>query len=178
MSGEMKPDKRREGARGIALKMGGAVPIAESYGAAGGGLALDVSYWFEASSFAIEPRIGVRFSPKGSGSRFFDLPIEVAAHYIFGRGNIAPFVGFGAGLHFLWESRETTVSTGDVVPTTTTKLLEDRAWAFGISGRAGLLLFRTYAMRMAVTAEYSLAFTTLNGKRNPQALTFGVGVIF
>jgi TolB-like protein len=177
-SGEMKPDKRREGARGLGLKMGGTVPIADSHGAAGGGLALDVSYWFEASLFAIEPRIGVRFSPNTSGSRFLDLPLEVAAHYIFGRGNFTPFVGFGAGLHFLWESRETTLATGDVIPTTTTKFVEDRAWAFGVSARAGLMLFRTYTMRMAITAEYSLALTTLNGKLNPQALTFGVGVIF
>ncbi|MBI3072621.1 MAG: hypothetical protein HYY84_10955 [Deltaproteobacteria bacterium] len=176
-SGEAKPEKRREGARGFALKIGGAIASPEP-GSALGGLLFDASYWFEAASFSIEPRIGIRFSPKSSGSRFVTLPIEVGANYIFSRSNVAPFLGFGAGLHFMWESRETTLTTGNVLATTTTKLLEDQAWAFGISGRAGILFFRTYAMRMLVTAEYSLSFTTLNGMKNPQALTLGVGVIF
>ncbi len=174
---ETEPDRRREGARGASFRVGAIVPLGSGYAEAGGGIALDLGYWFEARDFAIEPRVGVRFDTSKGAAQFIEVPFDVGAFYILSRGNFAPFIGLGAGIRFLWEDRPMSVTVGNALPATSEPVVDDYAWGFGAFGRAGFLLFRTYTMRIAMTVDYNITVATLNGHSTPQSLTFGIGLM-
>jgi hypothetical protein len=169
---------RREGRRGPGLRLGGIVPLDDGYAGADLGAAIDLSYWFEALDFGIEPRLGVHFTPGGTPNRFVEVPFDIGAYYIATRGDVAPFIGGGAGLRYVYERRRETVTTGSVISTTHEATRGDSAFGVGVFGRAGLLLLRTYSMRLALTLDVNVAFVTLNGRANPISATGGLGVFF
>ena len=176
---EARADVRREGERGLGLRLGGLFPVGDAYSGSDVGLAVDLVYGFETRSFLVEPRIGLRWSVDPSGARtFWEVPIDIGGYYIFGLGDLAPFIGGGMGLRYLYDERDRTVVTGQVIQTVSTQRNTDDAWAFGGFLRAGLMLLRTYEVRLSFTVEYDLALTTLNGVENPQAVVAGVGVHF
>ncbi len=175
---EVKPDRRREGERGLGLRVGGITPLGSGYGGASSGVVMDFSYWFETQNFAIEPRIGFRFAANEDSGDYFEFPMDVGAYYILGKGDFAPFIGGGGGLRWITESRQETVEVGNVIKTTNTRVNEDSGYGFGVFARGGLLLLRTYTMRLALTVDYNISFLTLNGNSNPQSLTGGIGVYF
>lgn len=175
---EAKPAVRREGDIGFAFGVGGVVPLVRSLGDAGFGMNLDFSFWYEAPHFAIEPRVGVRFSAEErDGGRYVQVPFDVAAYYILGLGDVAFLFGGGGGGRWTWEEHRETVVVGDVTQTSHTKTVDDNAWGFGLFARVGVLLFRTYSVRMSVSVSYDVTFAEVGG-RYPQAFTFGLGVIF
>lgn len=177
---EAQPDTVREVRSGFTARMGGFVPIGDAYARSGFGLAMDAAYWFEGRHFAIEPRIGVRFSADAnSGDHgYVEVPIDVAAFYILGLGDFAPFIGGGGGVRFLWEKLHMRQEVGTVVRMYEDWTDEDSAWGFGLFGRLGVLLFRTYSVRMSIIAEYGVNFVTIHGHKYPQAFSFGLGVVF
>lgn len=176
---EAKPDVRREGESGFAFGIGGVAPLGDGYAEAGMGMAFEFAYLFEARWFSLGPRVGVRFSAEEKkGGRYVEVPIDVTAAYILSLGDVAPFIGIAAGARFLWEDRPTDVTVGTFIPQTHHKDIDDSAWGFGLNGRLGLLLFRTYAVRMSLWGDYNVAFVTLNGRRFPQAITFGLGLVY
>ena len=103
---------------------------------------------------------------------------RIGFNWFFSQTDISPFVGGGAGVHYLHESRETTLITGTIIRTEQHTVLEDQTWGFGMYARAGLMFLRTYSTRVAVVFEYNLVLLEVNDRNNPQSLTFGVGVIF
>ncbi|MGF1510037.1 MAG: hypothetical protein ACFB9M_11110 [Myxococcota bacterium] len=174
---EARPDRRREGQRGLSFALGPVLPLDETLGNADAGLAIDLGYWFETRHFAVEPTIGVRFSIDPEEDRnFVEVPLDVGAYWIPTTGDLAPFLGGGAGIRFLFESRPDAVVVGNVIETRTTS--SDSAAAFGVFARGGLLLLRTYTLRVSVSARYGVSFVDLNGSRNPQSLTGLVAVHF
>jgi len=175
---EARVELRREGASGLGLRVGGIAPF--SAGSADGkfGILFDFTYWYETSSFAIEPRIGLRTDTGDSDGAYFEMPIDVGAYYILGQTDFAPFFGGGAGLRFIAETRPTTVQEGEGITFTGERDANDSGWGFSMFARAGLLLFRTYSLRLAVTADYNITFLEVNDKSTPQSLTFGIGVLF
>jgi hypothetical protein len=173
---EVAPDRRREGQRGLGLRVGGLAPLGDGYGTPG--VVMDMTYWFETRNFAIEPRLGLRFSADDGDNSFFEMPMDLGAYYILGKGDFAPFIGGGGGLRWMSESRSETVRTGDVIITESTQRMDDSAFGFGVFARAGVLLFRTYTMRVALTADYNVTFVKLNGNSAPQSFTGGIGVYF
>jgi len=176
---EAQPDIRREGESGFSFGLGGVAPLGDGYAEAGMGVLFDFGWLFEARWFAIGPRLGVRFSAEEKGGgRYVEVPIDVTAAYIMSLGDVAPFIGIGAGVHFLWEDRPRDIVVGDFIQQVSRKKVQDSAWGFGLSGRLGLLLLRTYAVRLSIWAEYGTTFVELNGHRFPQALTFGMGIIY
>lgn len=175
---EVAPDRRREGQRGWGLRVGGLAPLGDGYGGSSPGVVMDLSYWFETRNFAIEPRLGLRFTADDNSNNFFEMPMDVGAYYILGKGDFAPFFGGGGGLRWLAESREETVQTGDVIITESVQQMNDSAFGFGVFARAGVLLFRTYTLRVALTADYNITFVELNDRSTPQSFTAGIGVYF
>jgi TolB-like protein len=141
---ESRPERRRMGKSGLGLRVGGVAPLSDGYADGVPGVLIEASYWYETSSFAIEPRIGARFSADNDGGNYLELPMDVGAYYIIGQSDFAPFVGGGGGLH----------------------------------AKAGILLFRTFTMRVAISADYNISFVEVNGNANPQSLTAGIGVYF
>lgn len=176
-SEEAEAEIRREGDSGFGMRVGGIAPFADGYADAGFGVLIDLAYWFETLHFAIEPRVGFRFSTGREDASYFELPIDVGGYYILGRGDVAGIAGGGAGIRFISESRPATFVTGTVVRTSLETVLDDSQWGLGTFGRLGLLLLRTYTVRMAITVDYNITFVELNGFENPQSLTFGLGVI-
>jgi hypothetical protein len=177
---EAKPARRRDAEHGLGLRLGGIVPLGEAgFADQGGGVAVDLSYWYEASNFAIAPRLGFRFSadPDDENS-FFELPFDIGAYYILGQSDFAPFIGGGAGLRYMSQRVEETQQVGGIIATTHNATVSDSAFGFGTFGRVGILLGRTYTVRVAVTADYNIAFLELNGESNPQSFTAGVSVFF
>ncbi len=175
---ESRPEQRREGQSGLGLRVGGLAPLGDGYADGVGGVLIDATYWYETSSFAIEPRLGLRFAADNEDGSFVEMPIDVGAYYILTRSDFAPFVGGGAGLRIMSERRKQVISLGQIITTSSEETREDSATGFSAFARAGLLLFRTYTMRVAVTVDYNIAFVELNGDTNPQSLTAGIGVYF
>jgi hypothetical protein len=177
---EAETERRREGALGFGLRLGGLIPIGEAGFAndpAGG--AVDVSLWYETSQFAIAPRVGFRFGTDFSDDEhFFEMPIDIAAYYILTTRDFAPFVGGGAGLRYMSQETVEEQRLGTVLTQTHDADIESSAFGFGAFARMGLLLARTYTVRVAVTVDYNIAVLELNNQSNPQSLTAGVSVIF
>ena len=176
---EARPERRREGQSGLGLRVGGLAPLSKNGYAEGvGGVLIDMSYWYETSSFAIEPRIGLRFSADNDEGSFSEIPMDLGAYYILTNSDFAPFIGGGGGLRFMSEERRELITVGTIVTMTSENIQEDSGVGFSAFARAGLLLFRTYTMRVALTADYNITFIKLNGLANPQSLTAGIGVFF
>ncbi len=177
---EAKPARRRDAEHSLGLRLGGIVPLGDAgFAGQGGGVAIDLSYWYEASNFAIAPRLGFRFSADPDDeNRFFELPFDIGAYYIIGQADFAPFVGGGAGLRYMSQRVEEGQQVGGIIAATHTSTVSDTAFGFGTFGRVGILLGRTYTVRVAVTADYNIAFLELNGETNPQSFTAGVSVFF
>ncbi len=175
---ESRPDQRREGESGLGLRIAGIVPFGAGSADAKPGIGFDFSYWYEARNFAIEPRLGLRFDTGDGPGSYFEMPIDVGAYYILGDGDFTPFFGGGAGARFISETLAVENTTGSVIEVTNSTEINESGWGFGAFARAGLLLFRTYTLRVAVTADYNITFLELNDKNNPQSLTFGIGVMF
>ena len=177
---EAMPERRRQGVRGTSLGVQGLFPFADAYGDTGPGIGLALGYWYEAASFAIEPRLGVRFSTgtDATDNSFFALPLDLNAYYIASLGNVAPFVGGGAGARYMRETLVRDVTTGSVIKQRYDKELQDSGWGFGLNARLGLMFFRTYSVRTAISAAYDVTFIKLNDRANPQAAMVELSVFF
>jgi hypothetical protein len=168
----------RGGRNGVALWVLGILPLARSYGTNTAGVGLDLGYWFETKRFAIEPRIGFHTDGGAGNGMFFEVPVELAAYWLPLQGDVTPFVGVGAGLRAMWERRPMTVTVGNTLVSTSTSDVEDSGYGFSTTIRAGAVLFRTYRLRVLLSAEYSLALLELNGRRTPKSFRLGVGMLF
>lgn len=175
---EIEPAVRRKGESGVALRVGQVTPFDGVY-VAGAGLLIDVGYWYEASDFAIEPRIGFRFTPNAGGEEGYrTFLVGALANYIITRTDFAPFVGVGAGLRYIEETREQVLTAGQGVQLTSRALDTEDGYGAGLVARVGFLLFRTYTMRVALTADYDITFVDLHQAGFPQSMQFGLSVIF
>lgn len=175
---EVAPDRRREGDSGLALRIGGVAPFADGW-RAGFGMLVDLGYWYEARDFAIEPRIGYRGTPaaKEGEDEYMAFNVDVVAHYILTRTDIAPYIGLGGGLRIAEETRVRQTSVGKIVRLTGEVADTDDGIGGGAVVRAGLLLFRTYTLRVALNVDYDVSFVRLHGVF-PQSVQSSIGVVF
>jgi hypothetical protein len=173
---ESRTPTRREGESGLAVHLARWQPFT-GYGDTSGGIEIGLGYWYETGAFAIEPRIGYRFDDGANDFDFHEIPIDVSALAILSKSDIAPYVGGGAGLHWLQASWEVSSRTDGFLVTTSRETVWDSAWAFGVHGRAGVLFFRTYSVRLGLDVQYDLLTTKIAG-RTPQGLRLGLGVMF
>ncbi len=175
---EREVDVRREGDSGLGLRVGVVSPIS-GYDQSQFGSLIDISYWYETRDFAIEPRLGFRFdNAVEDEAGYSEWGMDLGAYYILSRSDFAPFIGGGFGLHNLTETRQYKETQGSIIPTTITNEVEDNVWGAAAFARAGILLFRTYSVRVAMTAEYNAMFVEINNRSVPQSLTFGAAVYF
>ena len=175
---ESKPARRREGRLGPSLRVGSLAPISDGYAHAGAGILLDAGLWYETLDFAVEARTGVRFDADAEEpNAYVEVPIDLGAYWLLGRGDFSLLVGGGAGVRYLLDERLEHIETGRVIQTRTEKMVQDSAWAFGWYGRAGVMLLRTYAVRLMLVADWNMLLAKLHGQSNPQSLTFSLGII-
>lgn len=176
-SQEAEPDVRREGDAGFGFRLGGIFPFADGYAEAGGGILIDLAFWYEARHFAIGPSSGIRFSVDSGEASYLEVPINVSGFYIPNTGDIAALLGGGVGVRYINESRPAIFTTGSFLQTQLDTVLDDSGWGLGLLGQAGVLFLRTWAVRLAVTVDYNITFLELNGVDYPQSLTFGLMMI-
>lgn len=175
---EVQPDRRREGEGGLGIRVGALSPIKDGYADGLPGALIDVSYWYETPRFAIEPRVGVRFDASGQPGSYTEIPMDLGAYYLLGTGDLAAFVGGGAGLRYSADRRKRTFTTGDVLVASHDAMNAESAYGLGVFGRVGALLFRTYSLRVALSVDYNVTFVTLNDVLYPQSITAGIGAYF
>jgi hypothetical protein len=175
---EAEAPLRREGDNGFGVRLAGVFPLAETYGGTTAGIAIDLSFWYEALRFAIEPRVGLRFATDRTEHHFLEVPIEIGGYYILGLGDAAPFFGGGTGVRWVMDERPVVFRTGTVLRTEQAKVLSDDGWGFSVFGRAGVLFLRTYTTRLAFSVDYNAVFLDLNEVGPMQSFTVGVSVIF
>lgn len=173
---ESEKPVRREGESGLAIHLARWQPFG-GYGDARGGIELGLGYWYETGAFALEPRIGYRFDDGANDFDFHEVPIDVSALAILSKTDVAPYVGGGAGLHWMQASYEVSSRSGGFLVTTTRDTVWETAWAFGVHARAGVLFFRTYSVRLGLDVQYDLLTNKIAG-RTPQGLRLGLGVMF
>ena len=175
---ESKVETRRQGFGGVAIGVGAMLPVT-GYAEVPIGVAIDAAYWYEASKFAIGPRVGLRFQadPKGENN-YYEIPVDLGAYFIFGLGDFAPFLGGGAGLRFISDTRRSTILTGNVIQTTHETDLSDSTWGLGTYVRGGVLLFRTYTVRVSLTIDYNVAWVELHDDFGQQSLTMMLNTHF
>lgn len=175
---EVKPDRRREGHSGLSLRIGGAYLI-DDLEDQGAGTLFEAGYWYEARDFAIEPRVSFQTSTHGDdepGYRRFG--VDVGTFFLLTRGDVAPFVGLGGGIRSITSRRLVEAKQGSVIQLDSSGLREDEGWGPGGFIRGGLMLFRTYTMRVALAGEYDINFIDLDGHTASQSFNFGVSVLF
>ena len=156
------------------------MPFGGGYaGSPGAGMFFDLAFWYETSmSFAIEPRVGIRFDLVKGENSYSEIPLDVGAFYVLGGGETAFFCGAGLGPHYHWESRGHTVTLGTVLPSTTEHVSDDSGWGFGAYGRLGVMFARYSRVKFTLSAEMNITIIELNGYKNPTAATAGAGMLF
>ncbi|MCA9671116.1 MAG: hypothetical protein KC503_36210 [Myxococcales bacterium] len=163
------------------LRVGAIIPFGKGYAdSTGGGLALDAAVWIETPYIVIEPRIGVRFDLARGRNAYAEVPIDVGAFYMFGRGSALVFIGGGIGARHHWETRGETVTVGNILQTTTERDSDDRGWGFGAYGRIGFAFGRRRGLRgrFTISAEINTTIIEINGVRNPTAVVIAAGGLY
>ena len=100
-------------------------------------------------------------------------------HYLFGDGDISPFLGAGLMSRVVSINRieRGSLGTGGLV-LDTSKTIDDNEHGLAIVLRAGVLLFRTYETRVFANIDYEGAFVTVTDSDYVQSMTFGLSIIF
>jgi hypothetical protein len=173
---EIPAPDRRKGSRGAALRFAMEGPL-DAHADRQFGMLLGLGYWFEASDFALEPRIAYAFDVDPGPGSWFEVPMELGAYYVFSRSDLAPLLGGGAGLTYFEETVHRTTTQGGTILVQAEHVDVQGAWGASVFGRAGFLLFRTYEMRVALSAEYRALFLDVHGA-TPQSLSAVMEVMF
>ncbi len=175
---EEKPARRREGRLGPGLRVGSLAPLSDGYARAGAGILFDALLWYETLDFAIEARTGLRVDADAQeADSYVEVPLDLGAYWLLGRGDFSLLLGGGAGVRYLAEERVEEVTTGRVIQAHSEALIEDSAWAFGWYARAGVELLRTWSVRLMLVADWNMLLATLHGKANPQSVTLSLGIV-
>jgi hypothetical protein len=149
----------------------------------GGGVALDVGFWWEKGHLGVEPRVGVRFDAVPNNSaKYTEVPLDVGAFFLVTRGDVVPYVGGGVGARYLSERRVEQRTVGEVLPATHELTYDDAAWGVGLYARVGLMLKASARghtrTKICFTADYNVAFVTVNGFKNPTSVVLAGSLIF
>ena len=132
---------------GMILPMGG-------YADAGLMYQVGAQYWYEMPNFAIEAAVyyahtsSLGFDLEGTASEA--VAPEISVLYMLSKGDISPYIGGGFGLGLIWLTPEEEWDLGAGIGP-----------AFNAGG--GLVLFRTYDIRITIDARYRVNFAQVTG---------------
>lgn len=174
---EQTPPARRDADHGFGFQIGAVVPFSgvptDSIG-----IDLGISYVYEAVTFALQPRVGVRFSANSSDEQqYVQLPVDLGAFWIAGRSDVAFLAGGGFGLRYQWARKRVTRDFDGLVDMSNDSLVTDDAVGVGTFARIGALFFRTYSVRMLLAVDYDVSFIEVFGSGFPQSLVMSLGII-
>jgi hypothetical protein len=174
---ELEPPLRREGDHAFGFGVASMFPVT-AHSAAGLGVALDLSYGYEAVSFLIQPRLGVRFSAEQLDSQHYvHVPLDLGAFWLLGKSDIALMVGGGLGVRYQWERKRVEKTVGTLLQQTSVGLEEDDAWGVGMFARVGAMFFRTFSLRLLAYVDVDATFARTHGQDYPVTVVLGLGLL-
>lgn len=173
---EARTPTRMQGTSGLTAGLLFAAPIGGSAGGGPPGFGGSFGYWFEGSSFAIEPRLTLRAagSESGESNEWTHWGLDLGVYWLPLQGFVSPFVGGGIGLHYL--SARRLERTGVAIPTET--LGREEGWAPGLFVRGGVYLFRTWRVRVSFVADFDITWKSVGSRRAHQIFSTGPVVHF
>lgn len=152
---------------GWLLRLGAHVPLGQAFNDASAGPALEVGYWGEARTFAFEARTGARWATNRESDGLGSVGmwnVDLGGIWLPSMGNVSPMAGGGVGLRYVAAPRVQTEVTGDIVLVTQEQRVTDSAFGMGAWVRAGVLLLRTYNVRISLHADFELNVMNLGGQ--------------
>lgn len=153
---ETKKPRRREGRSGLGLRAGFIFPADDSYG--GDRLtSLRLAYKFESRDFLIESTALLGLAWGDDCAEW--TPLDVFAARIFGRGDVAGYLGGGLGMRVVHVERD--FKDESCTPGLYYDCMDSRgenATALSADVGGGLIAFRTYSYQVVVDLRYHYIF--------------------
>jgi hypothetical protein len=174
---ELEQARRRESFSSKSFSVGFMWPTAKSMGGADRLVVLDLAYQYDTSDFFLAGRSGLRWGGDTGtdGGKAFDinfLEVQIGRH--FGRGDVAPFLSGGIGIHYIRETVR--------VRTAHQTYYEESQGGTGpiLLGGGGITAFRTYDFHFKLDVDYFIVLEKLNaaGSSNGGKYPQGVMVTF
>jgi hypothetical protein len=161
------------------LRVAGVAPLRDDAPVQlGMGMAFDLGVWIEGSMFAVEPRTGVRFDARhGDSSSYVVVPFDVGAFFLPDIGDIAPFVGGGAGFRYMTQTRSRDVQLGSVMITEHRGESRASGVDWGLYGRAGVVFLRRQDVHIVLSGDYDVTFLRQEDGSYAKSFLFGMGVV-
>ncbi len=126
-------------------------------------------------SFTMDVKIGSEVEDLDYGVQLFlreGFGANIFSSYLFSRKDVCPYIGAGAGFHWVTIDQSTVYYQYQTYPITKTE--EKKGDGFEILLNAGVRLFHTYNFRVNVNLAYSYAFNDLHS----EALVLTLGFMY
>jgi hypothetical protein len=173
---EAKAPVRRDSRTGFSLGPEALFPTA-GYADEQFGMGVGLGLWFETMDFAIEPRLTYRTELSAEETSYDHVAFDLALDYIMSRTDIAPIIGAGLGIHYVDEEIAVERSVGEVLISSSSDVIQDDLFGFGVFARAGVLFLRTYDVSLLLALDYAITFADFQERSNEQALRLSVSII-
>lgn len=178
---ESRPDTRLQFQNGMLVRMGGFVPLGGAFNDANLGGLGEIGYWGEGRTFAIETKLGLRWAADRGledlgGTR--NLHLDMGAFWMASPRWFSPFFGGGFGLRWATAPGIVVERLGAALTYEQRTRERQGGFGFGTYARAGLMLLRTYRVRVSLQADYDVTFVEIGDSRVHQAFVFGAALHF
>jgi hypothetical protein len=174
-------DRRMDLRGGLAFGFGAHLPFAGTFNDALGGPSIHLGYFAEAREFGLQATTGFRWSNDpgndGDGSMVM-WGVDVAGVWLPSDGPFSPMLGGGVGLRWAESSRVEREVTGQAMEVEFRDRTLDSAWGMGTFLRAGLLLLRTYQVRLGIHMDVELNTMPQGDMAVQPAMNFGISMLF
>ncbi|UCF05143.1 MAG: hypothetical protein JSV33_14690 [bacterium] len=134
-------------------------------------IVLDLAYQHDTRDFFLSGRSGIRWggSMNEDGGSAIDIALlDAKIGRYFSRGDFAPFLSAGVGVHWIRAKERIVEINGDI-------LVNDRAdsgMGLALIAGGGITVFRTYNFQFQLDAEYIYVLEDLAVGGNPQGFMF------
>jgi hypothetical protein len=166
---EFEEPRRRESFTAKGFRAGLLWPTGGSLGGVNRMVAIDFAYQYDTPDFFLSGRSGLRWGGDlgEDGGRAFDLAIlDAKIGSYLSRGDFAPFVSAGIGIHWV-TVKERTVGAGG-----TEVVLEDSATGLMMVAGGGFTAFRTYNFQFQIDIDFVIMLEKLGVGEYPQGVLF------
>lgn len=142
------------------------------------GTGFDLSLWSQFALWVIDTRIGIRFDMSEVNREYFHVPFELAGYRMLPIASHALFFGAGTGITYIREHTQTSRTLGNFAVSRIYTDLDDEVPGVPVFARLGGLLFRSSAVSLVTSVDYSFTFVQLKDEPNEQAIRVHLGALF
>jgi hypothetical protein len=174
-------DRRMELEGGFAFTLGAHVPLAGAYNDALVGPGVGLGYAAEARKFALGIMTGFRWAADGENDgedRMFMWNTDISGVWLPSTGVVSPMLGGGVGLRYASAPRVLEDESGESLVVTQTYEDLQSGWGMGVFGRAGVLLLRTYKVRVGVHVDVDLMVVPIGSMSVQPSVVAGMSMYF